>query len=162
MDVGLAIGFWVLAAVSVVSALAVVLLKNIFHAALLLVLCFVAVAGIYVTLSADFLAAVQILIYVGAIAVLLLFALMLTREALRGSPVNRLQFPAVIIAVLMMITFVAVFTSTPWKIASQVPVAPTTAPLATSLFGDFALPFEVASVLLLAAVLGAIVLVREK
>lgn len=162
MEVGLAIGFWVLAAVSVVSALAVVSARNIFHAALFLVLSFVAVAGIYITLNADFLAAVQILIYAGAIAVLLLFALMLTRDVQQGNPSNRLQFPAFIVAALMLVTFISVFTATPWRIATEAPTEPTTAPIATALFVGFVLPFEVASVLLLAAIIGAIVLVKER
>lgn len=162
MEVGLAIGFWVLAIVSVVSALAVVSARNIFHAALFLILSFVAVAGIYITLNADFLAAVQILIYAGAIAVLLLFALMLTRDVQQGNPSNRLQVPAFIIAALMLITFISVFTATPWRIATEAPTEPTTAPIAAALFVGFVLPFEVASVLLLAAIIGAIVLVKEK
>ncbi len=66
---GLEIAFWVLAVVSVGAALAVVLIRDIFRAALSLVLCFLAVAGIYITLSADFLAAAQVLVYVGAISI---------------------------------------------------------------------------------------------
>ncbi|MBI2908879.1 MAG: NADH-quinone oxidoreductase subunit J [Chloroflexi bacterium] len=162
MEIGLAIGFWVLAIVTVVSALAVVLLRDVFHAALFLVVSFVTVAGIYVTLNADFLAAVQILIYAGAIAILLLFAIMLTREVRQGSPSNRLQLPALIIAVLMLVTFISVFTSTQWKISAQAPPEASTGPLALTLFNNFALPFEVASVLLLAAIVGAIALVRER
>ncbi|GAI71044.1 unnamed protein product, partial [marine sediment metagenome] len=68
---GFEIAFWALAVVGVAAALAVVLLRDVFRAALSLVLCFLAVAGIYVTLSADFLAAVQVLVYVGAISVLI-------------------------------------------------------------------------------------------
>ena len=64
---GLVIAFWILAIVAIVSALGVVLLRNVFRAALSLILCFITVAGLYVTLSADFLAAVQILVYVGKI-----------------------------------------------------------------------------------------------
>lgn len=162
MEVGLAIGFWVLAIVTVVSALAVIVLRDIFHAALFLVLSFVTVAGIYITLNADFLAAVQILIYAGAIAILLLFAIMLTRDVRQGNPSNRLQFPALIVALLMLITFISVFAATQWKIATQAPPETTTGPIALALFGNFALPFEVASVLLLAAIIGAIALVKEK
>lgn len=162
MEAGLAVGFWVLAIVTVVSALAVILLRDIFHSALFLVLSFVTVAGIYITLNADFLAAVQILIYAGAIAILLLFAIMLTRDVRQGNASNRLQFPALIIALLMLITFVSVFAATHWQIATQAPPETTTGPIALVLFGNFALPFEVASVLLLAAVIGAIALVKEK
>ena len=90
---GISIAFWILAVVGVMAALAVVLLRDVFRAALSLVLCFLTVAGIYITLSADFLAAVQILIYVGAISVLIILAIMLTREVQHGSPGNRLQIP---------------------------------------------------------------------
>jgi len=86
----LTISFFVLGAVVLLSALAVVLVRNVFRAGLSLLLCFFSVAGIYITLGADFLAGVQVLIYVGAIGVLLLLALMLTREAPRGSPEGRL------------------------------------------------------------------------
>ena len=76
---GVDIAFWILAVVSVAAALMVVTLRNVFRAALALILCLVVVAGIYVTLSADFLAAVQILVYVGGISILVILAIMLTR-----------------------------------------------------------------------------------
>ena len=72
--IGIDIAFWVLAIVGIAAALAVVLLRDVFRAALSLILCFLTVAGIYVTLSADFLAAVQVLIYVGGISVLIILA----------------------------------------------------------------------------------------
>jgi len=161
---GLDIAFWVLAVVGVTAALAVVLLRNVFRAALCLVLCFLTVAGIYVTLSADFLAAVQVLIYVGAIAVLIILAIMLTREVQQGSPSNRLRIPAFLVAILFLgvMSFAAV--NTPWQIAGIAPQGPTTLALAEKLFGEggFILPLEIAPVLLLAAILGAIILVKEK
>ena len=161
---GLDIAFWLLAIVVILAALAVVLLKNVFRAALALVLSFVAVAGIYVTLSADFLAAVQVLVYVGAISVLIILAIMLTRDVQRGSPTNRLRVPAFIIAVLFIgVTAFAIF-QTSWQIAGVPPQEPTTVALAGKLFGEggFILPLEIAPIILLAAILGAIVLVREK
>jgi len=161
---GLAIAFWILAVVGVASALAVVLLRDVFRAALSLILCFLAVAGIYVTLSADFLAAVQVLIYVGGISILIILAIMLTREVQRGSPANRLQIPALVVAILFLGMVAFVMLNTPWQVASIAPQEPTTAALAAKLFGEdgFILPVEIAAVLLLAAILGAIVLVREK
>ena len=93
---GLAIAFWILAVVGILAALGVVLLRNVFRAALSLILCFLAVAGLYVTLSADFLAAVQILIYVGAISVLIILAIMMTREVQQGNLSNKLQIPATV------------------------------------------------------------------
>ena len=161
---GLVIAFWILAIVGVVAALGVVLLKNVFRAALSLVLCFLAVAGLYVTLSADFLAAVQILVYVGAISVLIILAIMLTRDVHRGSPSNKMTIPAFIIAAVFLGVMIFTVTSTPWQISSAPPVEPTTPALALSLFGEngFILPVEIAAVLLLSAIIGAIVLAREK
>lgn len=161
---GLTVTFWILAVVGISAALGVVLLHNVFRAALSLVLCFLTVAGLYITLSADFLAAVQILIYVGAISVLIILAIMMTREVQRGSPANRLQIPAFIVAALLLGVLVFALTRTPWSIATTQPVTPTTTALATRLLGEggFILPVEMAAALLLAAILGAIVLAREK
>ncbi len=161
---GLEIAFWISAVLGIMAALAVVLLRNVFRAALALVLCFLAVAGIYITLSADFLGVVQILVYVGAISVLIVLAIMLTREVQRGSPGNRLQLPALIVAALFFGVVVYAVTGTAWPISEAAPVTPTTGALALVLFGEkgYMLPLEIAPVLLLAAILGAIVLVREK
>ncbi len=161
---GLEIAFWVLAAVTVGAALAVVLQRNIFRAALFLVLCFFTIAGIYVTLSADFLAGAQVLIYVGAIGVLIIFAIMLTRETWRGSPSGRLRLPALLVGLLFLVTMVFVVVSTDWHVAAELPTEPTTSAIAEALFSEegFVLAFEIAAALLLAAIIGAIVLVREK
>jgi len=161
---GLDIAFWILAIIAVTAALAVVLLRDVFRAALSLILCFLLVAGIYVTLSADFLAAVQVLIYVGAISVLIIVAIMLTREVKRGSPSGKLRIPAFVIAILFLGAMVFAMLKTPWRVASIPPLEPTTAALAGKLFGEggFILAVEIAAVLLLAAILGAIILVREK
>ncbi len=162
---GLDIAFWVLAVVSVGAALAVVLMRDIFRAALFLVLCFFTVAGIYITLSADFLAGAQVLIYVGAIGVLIIFAIMLTRESRRGSPSGRLRLPALLIGLLFLVTMVFVVVSTDWHVIAELPTEPTTTAIAQALFSGedgFVLAFEIAAALLLAAIIGAIVLVREK
>ena len=161
---GLTIAFWILAVVAIVAALGVVLLGNVFRAALALVLCFLCVAGIYITLSADFLAAVQILIYVGAISVLIILGIMMTREVQRGSPANRLRIPAFLVAIVFLGVIIFTVLNTPWQIAATTPTTPTTAPLALKLFGEdgFILPVEISAVLLLSAILGAVVLAREK
>jgi NADH-quinone oxidoreductase subunit J len=165
VETGITIAFWVLAAVVVGAALAVVLLRNIFRAALFLVLCFFTIAGIYVILSADFLAAAQVLVYVGAIGVLIIFAIMLTRETERGSPSGRLRLPALLVGLLFLATMVFVVVSTDWRVIAEVPDQPTTMAIAQALFSaeeGFILPFEIAAALLLAAIIGAIVLAREK
>ena len=164
LDIGLDIAFWVLAAVCVSAALTVVLLKNVFRAALTLVLCFLAVAGIYATLSADFLAVIQVLIYVGGISVLVILAVMLTREVQQGSQSNRLRIPALIVAVAFAVVIIVSVLNTTWMISGTPPLTPTTSALADKLLGDggYILALEIAGTLLLAAILGAIVLVREK
>ena len=161
---GLVIAFWIIAVVAVVSALGVVFLRNVFRAALSLVLCFLMVAGLYVTLSADFLAAVQILVYVGAISVLIILAIMMTRDVQRGSPSNKMKIPAFVVAAVFLAVLIYTMVNTSWQIAGEAPLTPTTAPLAVKLFSEsgFILPVEIAAVLLLAAILGAIVIAREK
>jgi NADH-quinone oxidoreductase subunit J len=160
----LEIAFWILAITAVVAALAVVRLRNIFRAALCLILCFLSIAGIFVTLSADFLAAVQVLINVGAIAILIILAIMLTREVERGSLSNKLQLPVLATCALFLGIAVFVMVRTPWPVSDLPPVEPTTAELANKLFseGGFILPVEIAAMLLLATIVGAIVIMREK
>ncbi len=161
---GLVISFWILAVIAVLAALGVVWLRNVFRAALSLVLCLVTVAGLYVTLSADFLAAVQILIYVGAISVLIILAIMMTRDVQSGSPSNKMRLSALLVVLVFLGVMVFTVTSTAWQISSVAPLTPTIAPLALKLFGEngFILPVEIAAVLLLSAILGAIVIAREK
>jgi NADH:ubiquinone oxidoreductase subunit 6 (subunit J) len=164
-NVGITASFWVLAVVGVASALAVVFLRDIFRAALFLVLCFFTVAGVFVILSADFLAVAQVLIYVGAIAVLIIFALMLTRGTQRGSPSGRFRFTAFLVGAVFLVTMILVVTGTDWQAITEAPTGSTTSALAHALFSEeegFILPFEIAAALLLAAVIGAIVLIREK
>jgi NADH-quinone oxidoreductase subunit J len=160
----LSVSFWILAVIAVTAALAVVLLNNVFRSALSLVLCFLVVAGIYLTLSADFLAVVQILVYVGAISVLIMLAIMLTREVQRGSSSNRLRIPAFLVAALFLGGLIYSMVNTNWQISSASPLEPTTPAIAGLLFGEggFILPLEIAPILLVAAIIGAIVLVREK
>ena len=162
MDVGIAIGFWILASLAVISSAAVVLLRDIFRASLFLVLSFLSVAGIYIVLQADFLAVAQVLIYVGAISIQLIFAIMLTRDTQRGNPSNRLSVPGAFLAGVVFSAIVVAIFTTDWPLSSEAPPESTTELLAEALFNKFVLPFEVASVLLLAAMIGAIVIARQK
>jgi NADH-quinone oxidoreductase subunit J len=162
---GLVIAFWILAVVTVLAAMGVVVQKNVFRAALSLIICLSAIAGIFVTLSADFLAAAQILIYVGAVSVLIILAIMLTREFTQGSPSNnRLRIPAFFISSLFFAVVAFAVIKTNWQVSAVPPQSPTTPALAEKLFGQngFILPLEIAPVLILAVILGAIVLAREK
>ena len=162
-----AIAFWVLAAVSVVSALAVVASRNIFRAALLLGLSFLGVAGLYVLLNADFVAAVQVLIYIGAVSILIILAVMLTRDVTTGSPSNKYRAPAAVLSILVLAALLYAFFGSTWKTtdSQNYPAGwGTTADLATQFFGPqgYILPIEIVAVLLLVAAIGAIVLAREK
>ena len=158
---GASIAFWIMAVVAVVSASGVILLKDIFRAALLLVVSFLSIAGLFVTLNADFIAAVQVLIYAGAISILLIFAILLTRDVQRGNPSNRLTIPGMFMGGVLLTTLIVVFVNTKWRLSTEAPPDSTTAALADALFSNkFVLPFEIASVLLLAAMIGAVVLAR--
>lgn len=162
---GASFAFWAMAVTAVVSSVAVITVRNIFHAALFLVVTFLSMAGLFVTLSADFVAVVEVLIYGGAISILLIFALMLTREYQEANTSNRLWAPGVFLGGLMLITLVAVLLNTQWYKSTAPlaagPPATTTAGLSDLLFSKFVLPFEIAAILLLAAMIGAIVLARE-
>ena len=156
--------FWLLAILTVGAALAVILLRDVFRAALSLVLLFLTIAVLYITLYADFLAVVQILIYVGAISILIIVAVMLTREVWHGNPPGKLRIPALVVSVLLLGTMIFTVVSTKWPTSEEPPMQPTTAAIGNSLFsqGGYILPVEISAVLLLAAILGAIVLMREK
>ncbi len=161
---GQVIAFWIFAVAIVGAALGVVLLKNVFRAAILLITCFLGVAGIFIMLSADFLAAMQILIYVGAIAILVILAIMLTRELSIGSPSNKFKIPALIIAGLFGLGIILTVINTKWLINTTAPAPTTTSGLAVKLFSKdgFILPVEIIPTVLLATILGAIVLIKDK
>jgi NADH-quinone oxidoreductase subunit J len=160
---GLQIVFWILAAMIIGSALAVVFLKNAFRTAIALVSCFIGVAGIYVTLSADFLAGAQVLVYVGGISVLILLVVLLTHNVTQGSPANKLRIPAFLLAAIFLGLMIFSVVNTSFPVSTSNPVEPTTQTLGNLLFSqEYILPILTAGMLLLAAILGAIVLVREK
>jgi NADH-quinone oxidoreductase subunit J len=96
--------------------------------------------------------------------VLIILAIMMTRDVQKGSPANRMKIPAFIVAAVLLGTMIYTVTKTSWQIAAEVPLSPTTVPLATKLFSEngFILPVEIAAMLLLAAIVGAIVIAREK
>jgi len=158
------IGFWLMASLAVAGALGVVLLRNIFRTALALVVCFLAIAGLFVILAADFLAAAQVLIYVGAIAVLIIMGIMLTREVERGNRAGRLAWPALATAVLFTATGIWVFLNTDWPLSTAAPPETTTATLGNLLFGQDGLVIvvEIAALLIIATILGAISMAKEK
>ncbi|MBI2164644.1 MAG: NADH-quinone oxidoreductase subunit J [candidate division NC10 bacterium] len=155
--------FYFLAAFTVWAAAVVVLGKNIVRSAVALIFGFCGMAALYVLLDAEFLAAVQVLIYVGGITILLLFAIMLTSRI--GSTTARVVNDQVILSAIAAIGLLVglIYASTSGIPAmSGPPRLPETAPfLGRALLTTYALPFEAVSVLLLAAMVGAIVLARE-
>ena len=157
--------FLVLSVTLVAGSLGVVLLPNIVYSAFLLGGVFLSVAGLYLLLNASFVAAAQVLVYVGAVNVLILFAIMLVnkKETLADIPglaVRKLLSGLVCAGLFGLILRVA-FT-TPWALPGPVPVGEdATIRIGEHLFSDYLLPFELASVLLLMAMIGAIVLARR-
>lgn len=159
--------FYLLAGVTVLSSLAVFAVRNLLHAVVFLVLAFVGMAGIFITLSADFLAVAQILIYAGAVSILLVFAVMLTPLADRNNANSLFVLPGVAVAGGFATIVALVAVATDWNVLADEDLgyrsfATTIADIGQALLGPYVLAFEVASVLLLAALIGAIVLVREE
>ena len=163
------VSFWTLAAFAAAGAVGVVTARNVFYAAIGLVVSLVAVAGLYVTLDADFLAVAQFMIYVGGIAVLIVFAVMMTAQLRRGSQANRLWPGSLAIAALLYLGLVGAIIRADWEVSGA---EPTGAPLVGSaadaglrlpdvLFSTYLLPFELAGVVLLVATIGALVIARE-
>ncbi len=161
---GFDIAFWVLAVIAIAAALTVVSISNVFRAALALIVSFLAIAALYITLSADFLAVAQVLIYVGGISILIIVAIMLTRDVQHGSTSNKLAVPAFLVALLFMGVVGFTLLNTPWPVTPPPPLQSTVGSLGNALVGKdgFILPVEIGALLLLVAILGAIVLVREK
>jgi NADH-quinone oxidoreductase subunit J len=159
------IAFGAVALLAVGGGFGVVTGRNLVHAALSLIVALFGVAGLFVLLEAPFLAAVQVLIYIGAIAVLIMIAIMVARVAGEQESVNR-QWPlALLIGVILLVTLGMVLVNQFGDVgaAQAAPPENSLALLGASLVNPnaFVLPFEVASVLLLAAMIGAIVIARD-
>jgi NADH:ubiquinone oxidoreductase subunit 6 (subunit J) len=157
------LAFLALAGVLLGGALMVVLSRNIIRSGLFMVLSFAGLAGIYALLGAVLVAAAQVLVYIGAISVLILFAIMLTQD--KSGPA-RLVFQhqawaALIASVFVGILLVGSILLTTWPLAVPAPIEQKTRDVATLLFNDYLFPFEVVSLLLLAAVVGGIFLARR-
>ncbi len=155
--------FFVLAEILIGSGLLVVTMRDIIRCGLAMIVCFGALAGIYVIAGAPLVAAAQVLIYIGAISVLILFAIMLTQT--KAAP-SRLVFQtqaigAAIAAVILAIVIALTVGATDWQALAQ-RVHTATDQLARILFADYVLPFEIVSVLLLAAVVGGVFLAKRE
>ena len=160
-------GIYALMAFCLVGALLSVLFRNLFHAALSLTGALLGIAGIYLALHADFLAMIQILIYVGAIMTLVVFAIMLT-ERISDKTIHAHSpqgWSALVTGVLLLTFLVRVIQTTPWPIHNHTALAASPAVtvmvLGKALLGTYVFPFEIISIVLIAALVGAIVVARK-
>lgn len=161
-----AVAFGLLTVMMLGAALGVVLFDNIVYSAFLLAGVFTSMAGLYILLNADFVATAQVLVYVGAVNVLILFAIMLVNKredfvAVSGSLIRKVATGVVCAGIFVLLSSMIV--GTPWAISSATPIGDgAIVKIGLHFFSDFLLPFEVASVLLLVALIGAIVLARRE
>jgi NADH-quinone oxidoreductase subunit J len=163
MDLSTAV-FYLIAFITVASAGMVAFSRNIIYSAFSLLGTFMGVAGLYVFLGADFVAGVQVLIYVGGILVLILFAVMLTHRITDVAITNRTvgRIPALVVIGVFVYLLVQAVKETPWVRVKEVVYAPTTAKIGDLFLDKYLLPFELASIVLLAAMIGAVVLSRKE
>jgi NADH-quinone oxidoreductase subunit J len=160
------ISFWVFAVfalLTVVSAFLVVFSRNIVHAGFSLLFTLFGVAGLYAVLGADFLAITQVVVYIGGILVLVLFTVMMTR--IPSGKIRRrgldLYVPAGLFALVLFALLYRVVTSTVWPVREPEAAQATTAEIGTNFMTSYIFPFEYASLLLLVAMVGAALLIRE-
>jgi NADH-quinone oxidoreductase subunit J len=163
-------GFYLFALMTVVSAVVVVLSKNILRAVFALLFTLFGIAGLFLFLHADFLAATQVLIYVGGVLVLLLFGIMLTQKVVEADiRTGKIQFlPSLVAMGLLFVFLLFLIFQTPWNPKGTANFdqtqfgTGTTAGIGTLLMTEWLLPFEIASVLLLAALIGSVSIARTR
>lgn len=155
--------FYLFAVIGVGSALFVAFTPNVVHAALALVPTFGSLAGLYLLLGADFIAITQVAIYIGAILVLMLFGIMYTHNIARisGEQVTMQVGSGLVVALITLFTLVAAVVSADWPTKELSDPQPTVQRLGVLLLTDYLLPFEIASVLLLVALVGSVVIARS-
>ena len=157
--------FALLATLTLGGAGGVAFSRNIVYSAFSLLACFVGVVGLFAFMSADFLAIVQLMVYVGGILVLILFAVMLTNkitEVQRSNPLTNLPMGITILVLTIGTLFAAIFGHN-WAVHGTTPeYAPTASVIGEAFLGPFLLPFEVAGLLLLAALVAAVVVARKE
>jgi NADH:ubiquinone oxidoreductase subunit 6 (subunit J) len=156
--------FIILSVVTLGAAAMVVTSRNLFRSALWLVLAFFGIAAIFILLQAEFLAVVQVLIYVGAISTLIIFAVMLTRNMMdpKAQRFNEQWGIVAGFGALLFVILLALLTRLSWPLAAGPVPADAIARLGEAFVGPYVVPFEVASVLLVVAMIGAIIIAREK
>ena len=153
--------FYVVGAVTVAAAGGVVFSRNVVHAALFLMLALFAVAGVFILLAAEFLAIVQVLVYGGAVTILIMFAMMLTRVRDLPTATDGPQKPfAFLAAFAFAVTSIVAIVSTDWRGGTDEVNVVSFNDISTALFTTWAVPFEIASLVLMVALIGAIILAR--
>tara|TARA_Y100000588_G_scaffold391498_1_gene500275 strand:+ start:3329 stop:3826 length:498 start_codon:yes stop_codon:yes gene_type:complete len=151
--------FTLLSIIAVSGGIILSLTKNVVHGALSLLTTLLAAAGIFIVLSAGFIALVQILIYGGAVTILLLFALMLSNANEQKEAIDNRQKPIAIAAsIAIFLTSTAVILQTQWNTRSEQGEPITIIDLGRNLFTDWIIPFEIISIILLIAMIGAVVI----
>ncbi len=155
--------FYLLAFLTLGSAAIMVFSKNVIYSAVGLLFTFFGVAGIYVLLAADFVAVVQVLVYVGGILILLLFGVMLSNKITNIEiTTETLHFlPASLVVIGIFVVLYRVFITTDWNPVGSYNFDPTTHEIGTLLMTDYLIPFEIASILLLGALIGAAYIARK-
>ena len=163
MDI-FAIAFYLFALLTLGSAVVMVFSSNIVYAAFALMFTLLGIAALFVLLYADFVAVTQLMVYVGGILILLLFGVMLTKQnfskEVKSKTVNML--PASILTGLMAVLLITIYMGTPWEIVSEVTWDSTISALGVILMEEYILPFQVAGVLLLVAIIGAVLMTLTK
>lgn len=156
--------FYLLAALTVAGAAGVALSRNILYSALGLLMALLGAGSLYVFLSADYVAVTQLLVYIGGVLVLILFAVMLTNRITEVSVSNTSfgLFGGFLLFVAAAPVLLAVAALTPWAVRTPEPLAPTTAAIGHGFLTRWLLPFEVASLVLLATLVGAVVIARKE
>jgi NADH-quinone oxidoreductase subunit J len=159
-----AIAFYAMAILTLGSALAVVLMRNIVRSAVALIATFFFVAWLYLMMNADLLWVAQLLIYAGAVPVLIVFAIMFTRRSMSDTSAADTsgRHWAALLATAVFLLLLVVLLPAPWHLAEWPGLTGTTAEVGTELVNRYAVPFEVVSVLLLIGLVGAVVLARRE
>lgn len=156
--------FYAFAGVTLAGAAVVAFSRNILYAALGMLTALLGAGSLYIYLSADFVAVTQLLVYVGGVLVLVLFAVMLTNKITEIKVSNRSfgMFGGVLLLVAGAPILLAIATLTPWQLRATGPLAPSTRAIGDALLTSWLLPFEVASLVLLATLIGAVVIARKE
>jgi NADH-quinone oxidoreductase subunit J len=158
------ITFWLMTICTIGGGIGVVSSHSLFHSALFLILSLFGVAGYYVLLSAGFLAVVQLLVYIGAIVVLILFAIMFSRETmgLQEGQTNPLWWFSLPVTFVLFLILLVVAGAVNWPVSEAEPAGDIVLQLGLAFLGSYLIPFLVVSIVLSVALIGAIFLARDK